>query len=169
MMMDAQRLKELSGMHPNYQQLKALREDRQKMIDAYDEIIREVEKGQQLDEGLFDTLRASVATLGQMGAKGAKAVIDKTKQLSKEAADKIKTIYTDEKAKIELENMIKNMKSLGDVLYKMAKDSDNILKKDPEVKKVMMTFDNLFQVTVKELQTRLALAKGQAPKVEPTE
>lgn len=166
--MDTQRLKELSGMHPQYKRLQELRADRQAMIAAYDQLIRDVEQGQQLDEGLFDTLRATLATVGQLGAKGAKAAIDKTKQISKEVADKVKSIYVDEKSKIELENMIKNMKVIGEQLMKMGKDSGTIIKKDPEVLKAMETFDNLFKTTVGILESRLALAKGQKEKVEPT-
>jgi hypothetical protein len=152
--MDTTRLKQLSGVHPQRAVLEELRADRQQIVAAYDQVIREVEQGKQLDEGLFTSLKATLATVGQLGAAGAKKVKDAAKKI----ADDVKEIYLDNKAREELTQLVKNMKKVGAEFEKMEKDSVNIIQRDEEIREAMKIFMNLFKKTAELLAARQSLA-----------
>lgn len=155
-MIDTTRLQQLSGMHPQRKTLEELRADRQKVLEGYDRLIREVEAGQQLDEGLFTSLKATLATVGQLGAAGAKKVADAAKKV----ADNVKEVYLDNKAKAELELLVKNIKKVISDFEMIEKDAATIIKRDPEVAKEMELFKSLFVKLLDTLSARLAIAKG---------
>lgn len=154
--MDKNRLLHLSGLNPQHKTLDELKADRQKMLEAYDRLIQDVEAGHQLDEGLFTSLKATLATVGQLGAAGAKKVADAAKKV---AAD-VKEVYLDNKAKAELELLVKNIKKVITDFEAIEKDASTIIKRDPEVAKEMELFKSLFVKLLDTLQARLAIAKG---------
>lgn len=160
--MELQRIIHLSGMHPNSLRLQELKADRQKVLEAYDKLINDAEQNRQLDEGLFTSLKAMLATVGAAGAAGAKKVAEKVKNLS----DKVKELYLDEKAKIELGVLIKNMKKAIADFETIEKDASTIVARDEEVNKAMETFKKLFSATIDMLGARQAVAKGVTEGVE---
>lgn len=157
-MIDTNRLKQLSGMNPQRAVLEELKAERTASIAAFDRLISEVEQGRQLDEGLFTSLKATLATVGQLGAAGAKKVADAAKKV----ADNVKEVYLDNKAKAELELLVKNIKKVIADFEMIEKDAATIIKRDPEVAKEMELFKSLFTKLLDTLSTRLAIAKGGA-------
>lgn len=153
-MIDTSRLKQLSGLHPQRAVLEDLKSNRQKSIDAYDQLIREVEQGRQLDEGLFTSLKATLATVGQLGAAGAKKVKDAARKISSD----VKEVYLSNKARAELTQMVKNMNEAAKLFEKMEKDSATIFARDAEIKEAMTVFKNLFNKTSELLAARQQVA-----------
>lgn len=163
-MTDLERIKQLSGMHPQRALLEELKADRSATLAAYDQLIRDVEQGHQLDEGLFTNLKATLASVGQLGAIGAKRISDAARKV----ASDVKEVYLDQKAKIELENLTKKLKSTLSDFETMEKDASTIIKRDPEVRQEMVLFKKVFEKLLETLGTRTMLAKQGGKRVEPT-
>lgn len=153
--MNQDRLKQLSGLHPNHQLITSLKEERTKMIEAYDALIQYAEKNQQLDEGIFTTLKATLATIGQLGAAGASKAVESAKKLG---AD-VKEVYLDAKAKAELQSLIKNTKNIIVDFEDLEKGASTILKRDAEVRTEMELFMKLFRKFLASLEARIAVSK----------
>jgi len=158
-MTDMTRLRMLSGinqpLNPIIEELKA---DRAATIAAYDKLIADVEQGKQLDEGLFTNLKATFATLGHLTGAGIKKVSDVAKKLG---AD-VKEIYLDNKAKAELEMLVKSIKKVITDFEGIEKDAATIIKRDPEVAKEMELFATLINKLLGTLSVRLEVSKGGA-------
>lgn len=153
-MTDLNRIKQLSGMHPNRALLEQLNAEKASVVLAYDQLIREAEKGQQIDEGLFTSLKATLATVGHLGASGAKKIA----AAAKNVAANIKELYLDQKAKAELQLLVKNIKVAITNFEAMEKDASTIIQRDQDVQKEMALFKTLFTKLLETLETRLSLA-----------
>lgn len=140
---------------PIAEQLKA---DKAIAMAAYDQLIMAAEQGQQLDEGLFTNLKATFATLGHLTGASIKKVSDAAKKVT----DQVKEIYTNNKAKAELDMLVKSIKKVIADFEEIEKDSATIMSKDPEVKKEMELFSVILQKLLGTLQVRLELSKGSA-------
>jgi hypothetical protein len=156
-MTDITRLRMLSGIQPPKasvtEQLKA---DRATAIAAYDQLISASEQNVQLDEGLFTSLKATLATLGHLSGSAAKKVADTAKKIG---AD-IKEVYLDKKAQAELEQLVKRIKQVIADFEVMEKDSATIIKRDPEVAKEMELFATLLNKLLGTLSVRIAVSKS---------
>ena len=166
-MTDMTRLRMLSGIQPPATPvLEQLKADKAIAMAAYDQLIMAAEQGQQLDEGLFTNLKATFATLGHLTGASIKKVSD----AAKKATDQVKEIYTNNKAKAELELLVKSIKKVIADFEGIEKDSATIISKDPEVKKEMELFATVLQKLLGTLQIRLAMSKAPSvtDSVEPT-
>ena len=157
------RLRMLSGINqPANPLIEELKADRAAAIAGYDKLIKDVEQGKQLDEGLFTSLKATLATVGQLGAAGAKKATDAVKKI----AANVKEIYLDNKAKAELELLVKNIKKVITDFEGIEKDASTIIDRDPEVKQEMQLFSTLLSKLLGTLSTRLMLSKGEGSKAD---
>src|ERR1035437_9385453 len=160
--MDTLRLQQLSGLHPQRAILEQLKADREKVIAAYDQLINDTQQGKQLDEGLFTNLKATLATLGHLTGAGIRKVSDAAKKIG---AD-IKEVYLDNKAKVELELLVKNIKKVITDFEGIEKDAATIIKRDPEVAKEMELFSTLLNKLLNTLSVRLEVSKNGGGKPE---
>ena len=162
------RLRMLSGIQPpQTPMLEQLKADRETAIAAYDQLIFAAEQNIQLDEGLFTTLKATLATLGHLTGAGAKKVADAAKKISAN----VKEIYLDKKAKAELEELVKSIKQVIADFEEIEKDSSTIIERDPEVAKEMELFATLLNKLLGTLSVRMAMSKAPTltDKVEKTD
>lgn len=146
------------------EQLKA---DREQTIAAYDLLITSAEQSQQIDEGLFTNLKATLATLGHLTGASAKKVAD----IAKKVTADVKEVYVSNKAKAELEQLVKSVKKVIADFEVIEKDSSTIIKRDPEVAKEMELFATLLNKLLGTLSVRMAMSTGanQTPAAEKTD
>ena len=154
--MDIQRLKALSGYNPKQQKINDLKAEHARVNKLYEQLIRDLEQHRQIDEGLFDGIRAAFSTVGAIGAKGAKVVSDKVKKVGSD----VKEIYLDQKAKIELKGLAKNLAKASDDFAKAEASAKTIIDRDKEVAKIMTIFKDAFKTTVDMINARMASARG---------
>jgi poly-gamma-glutamate capsule biosynthesis protein CapA/YwtB (metallophosphatase superfamily) len=165
----------LSGIQPpKTPVLEQLKADKEVAMAAYDQLIASAEQGQQLDEGLFTSLKAALSTVGQLGAKGAKKVGgavssagSATAGAVKKVSADVKELYLDNKAKAELEDLVKSLRGIVSDFEKIEKDSSVILKKDAEIKKEMELLATLLNKVIGSVSIRL-MAPTLKDRVEPT-
>ena len=156
-MTDINRLKMLSGIVESKTSIsEQLKADKLATIAAYDKLIYDSEHNIQLDEGLFTSLKATLATLGHLSGAAAKKVADTAKKIG---AD-IKEIYLDKKAQAELEQLIKRVKEVIVDFEVIEKDASTIIKRDPEVAQEMKLFSDLLKKMIETLSVRLAASKS---------
>lgn len=154
-MTDINRLKMLSGIEPKVSISEQLKADKLATIAAYDKLIYDAEHNIQLDEGLFTSLKATLATLGHLSGAAAKKVADTAKKIGSD----IKEIYLDKKAQAELEQLVKRIKEVITDFEVIEKDASTIIKRDPEVAAEMKLFSDLLKKVIETLSVRLAASK----------
>lgn len=157
-MTDLTRIQELAGFHPKKQLIAELKRSKEELAAAHDLVIKQVQNGAQLDEGLFNSISAALKTAATIGQKGAAAIADKTRQLS----SGIKNMYLDHKAQGELRELIDNVKHLNKVLGHVERESPTILSRDSEVKTVMGLLKDVMVKLIDQLTARLAVPKMHA-------
>lgn len=161
-MTDLTRLRALSGIQKQTSVVEQLKSDREQTIAAYDKLISDAEQNVQLDEGLFTSLKATLATLGHLtGASAQKLAV-----AAKKVGADVKEIYLNNKAKAELEQLIKSIKKVISDFETIEKDASTIIKRDPEVAKEMQLFATLINKLLDTLSVRMSVSgmKGQPEK-----
>jgi hypothetical protein len=152
-MSDINRILALAGMSPKKDLLKELKTARDELTSAHNQVIKQVEAGVQLDEGLFASLKAALATATQVGASGAKAAADKARKL----AEPIKQLYLDNKAREELKVLTHTLADVISAFEKAETKATTILKRDAEVASEVKLFKDLLQKTLESFAARLQI------------
>lgn len=158
-MTDLNRFRVLAGHNPRQDSINALKESKRQLIEAHDRAIKQVENGYQVDEGLMTGLRAALATVASGSVKATKSIARKAAELG----DNVKKLYQDEKAKIELKNMLKGMVALAGKFEELEKDAPTLLKKDERVREIVKVFRDAMQTMMTELQARAVPPDRVAP------
>ena len=158
--MSLDRMLTLAGFDKKQADINALLESKRLLVEAHDLAIAQVKAGQQLDEGFFTGLRAAMAAAGNITGKVSKSIARKAAAL----ADNIKTIYQDEKAKVELKELLKAMAKIAGDFEEVEKKAPTILKKDERVREVVKVFRDALETMQYDLQARALPPE----KVEPT-
>lgn len=158
--MSLDRMLALAGFNKNKELVDALTESKRQLTAAHDLAITQAKQGVPLDEGFFTGLRAALATAVTAGAKVTKSVARKAAEL----ADNVKTIYQDEKAKLELKELLKGMVKLAGDFEELEKKAPTILKKDERVREVTKVFRDALETMANDLRARALPPE----KVDPT-
>jgi hypothetical protein len=140
----------LAGFDKKQETINALKASKKQLVEAHDNAIKQAEKGLPIDEGLMTGLRAALATV-------ASGTVKATKSLAKQAVelgDNIKKMYTDEKAKIELKDMLKGMVGIAGSFETLEKKAPTIIKKDERVREIVKVFRDAMETMMKELEKR---------------
>ena len=154
------RLRELAGFNDRQAQIDALKESRVQLLAAHDLAISQAEKGLQIDEGFFSGMKAAFATALTGSKMASKAVAKRAAALS----DNVKKIYLNEKAKIELKNLITGVKDIAGRFEKLEKDVPTLLAKDERVSEIVKVFADALETLENELVARAIPPE----KVDPT-
>lgn len=155
-MTDFNRIKALAGLNPKHDLIEALKASRAEMNAAHDKLIKQLEDGMQLDEGLFNALKAAIKTVGNVGKDGVDALGNKVKAL----ASKYSELYQDHKAQEELKDLTKGLKAVIDSFDKLEKSVPTILSRDDEVKKLVEIFKRALIAIISALESRLQGGDG---------
>jgi hypothetical protein len=151
--MDKARLMKLAGIDPKANVVSELRSAREQLNEAHTTLIRQLEDNAQLDEGLFDSLKAALTTAGQLTVVGAREAAKKAKALT----EPIKQMYLDNKARGELtkltQDIAKVIASFADVETK----APTVISRDKEVADEIKLFKSLLQRTLDTLTARLSV------------
>ena len=152
-MTDLNRMRELAGFHPKQDLISELKVSRDQLLASYDQLIKQVENGNQIDEGFFTSLSAALKTAGQISKKGAKAAAEKVAKL----ANGVKQMYLDNKAQAELKNMIDSLARIQNTLNTIEKESPTILSRDSEVKHAFNLLIDVLTKITDQVAARLAV------------
>ena len=158
-MLSQSRLRELAGFNAQQDQINNLKESRIQLLAAHDLAIAQAEKGLQIDEGFFTGMAAAFNTALSGTKMASKAVVKKAAALS----DKVKTIYMDEKAKIELKNLVKGVKGIAGTFEKLEKEISTLLSKDQRIAEIVKVFADALNTLEYELVARMI-----PEKIDPT-
>jgi myosin heavy subunit len=150
-MAEINRMLMLAGMNPKRVLISELKAARDELNNAHDQLIRQIETGAQIDEGLFSALKAALQTAGQVGTASAKAAVEKARKL----AEPVKQMYLDNKARDELKSMTKALGDVVNTFQKIEDDSKTILSRDKEVAAEIKLFKDLLLKTIETLAARL--------------
>lgn len=148
--MSLDRMLTLAGFNKRQETITALKQSKAQLSEAHDMAIKQAEKGLPIDEGLMTGLRAAIATAAQGAAKVTKSVARKAADLS----DGVKKMYIDNKAKLELQAMLKGMITIAASFEKLEKDAPTIIKKDERVREIVKVFRDAMETMVGELKAR---------------
>lgn len=148
--MTIDRMLTLAGFNPQRDTVQALEESKRILVEAHDRAIEQAKNGLPLDEGLFTGLRAAVAAAASVSGKVAKSVARKAAELS----DNVRKIYQDEKAKLELKELLKGMGALATSFEALEKKAPTLLKKDERVREIVKVFRDAMDTMLRELQAR---------------
>lgn len=158
-MTDLNRFRVLAGHNPRQDSINALRESKRQLAEAHDRAIKQVENGYPLDEGLMTGLRAALATV----ASGSAAVTKSIARKASELGDNVKKLYQDEKAKIELKNLLKGVTELAGKFEALEKEAPTLLKKDERVREIMKVFRDAMETLASDLKARAVPPDRVAP------
>lgn len=148
--MSLDRMLTLAGFDKKQDALSALKLSKSQLVEAHDLAIKQVERGLPVDEGLLTGLRAALATVASGSVKATKSLARKAAELG----DNVRKLYLDEKAKIELKNLLKGMLPIAAAFEKLEKDSPTIIKKDERVREIIKVFRDAMDTMVRELKVR---------------
>lgn len=150
------RMLQLSGKNPRKELSENLRSDLLKLVKSYDTTLEQIRLNQQLDEGIFTSLKAALSTAATLGKFGVDAVKAKAAKL----AANVKEMYKTAKAKAELTNLISGLKKIVEMFDELSSDSPTIIKADAEVKKELDLFYDVFRNSINTLASRMAISEG---------
>jgi hypothetical protein len=149
--MNIDRIKALAGMPANYELIEELKQQRKDIVFILDQMIIDAEKGKQIDEGLFTSLKAALSTAAAPVGAAAKKVATKAKELKANVIE----LYKDKKAIEELKVLSKNLLDMIKSFDKVESDSATILEKDAEIAKEVELFKTLLTKTSDSISRRL--------------
>lgn len=108
----------------------------------------------QVNEGVFSTLKAILATVGQAGSKAGKAAAEKAAKLP----STIKALYKETEVKDQLRILYRSFNTMLTTLDKVTSTTKTIQEKDPEIKRELELFTGLMRRTIDSLQARAGLS-----------
>jgi hypothetical protein len=163
--MSLDRMLTLAGFDKKKADINALQESKRQLIGAHDLAISQVRNGHQIDEGFFTGLRAALAAAGNITGKVSKSIARKAAEL----ADNVKSIYQDEKAKLELKELLKAMAKIAGDFEEVEKKAPTILKKDERVREVVKVFRDALETMQYDLQARAVPPEKADPNMSESE
>jgi hypothetical protein len=157
-MTDITRIQDLAGLSSKRNLITELKRSRDQLTAAHDRMIKQVEVGAVLDEGLFQAVSTALKAVTTIGTKGAAAAAERTRGLS----SGIKQMYLDGKAQQELRDMVGTVQHLNKVLSHVDRECPTILSRDSEIKTVMGLMRDVLIKLVDQLTSRLAVPRMHA-------
>jgi hypothetical protein len=104
----------------------------------------------QLDESVYSTLKAILATVGQKGSKAGKAAAEKAKKLP----GTIRALYKETENKEQLRLLYRQFTVMLNTLDKIDSGTKNLQDKDPDIKREIDLFQRLISRITVDLQAR---------------
>lgn len=121
---------------------------------AVGQLAKDVVLDGQLKEGIFSTLKAILATVGQKGSKAGKAAAEKAAKLP----STLKALYKETEVKDQLRVLYRQFNVMLTTMDKITGTTKTIQEKDPEIKRELELFTNLLRRTIDSLQARAGLS-----------